>query len=76
MIFDEAELRAAMEGANEPRSPNSITTPELAAHLGIGEAKARKVLRSLIEQGKIEPARVWRENMAGVRQRVQGYVLK
>lgn len=76
MIFDEAELRAVMEGANEPKSPHSITTPELAAHLSISERRARKVLRSLLEQGKVEPARVWRENMAGVRQRVQGYVLK
>lgn len=43
-----------------------VTTPELAKALDCGEARARRIVRDLIGEGKLEPTRTVRLNMAGV----------
>lgn len=72
----ESELLEALRAAvSAPDRGDGMTTPELARALGWSEPRVRRVLQGLIEDGVVEPTRVWRVNMAGVPQPRFGYRL-
>lgn len=77
MTFTQNELIRALQDAQrvEGDTPNSITSTELQEAHGIGVSKARRLIRQAIADGLVRPEGVYRTNMAGIRQRVMGYVL-
>lgn len=78
MTFSQDELLEALEAARlAPReTPNSITVPEAAEALGVGEAKARRIIRRAVKEGVLRAGRVTRMNICGSYQSVYGYTLK
>ena len=54
--------------------PNTITSGELAEAMpGLSQKRAGLALKELAEEGKLQPAMVWRENDWGHRRRVMGF---
>lgn len=78
MTFSRDELVAALQSARlAPReTPESITVPEVAEALGVGEAKARQLVRRAVKDGVLEAGRVTRLNICGSYQSVYGYTLR
>ena len=78
MTFTQDELINAIRAArkDEGDTPNSITTRELAAALGVVDGQARELIRDAVRAGKLEPALVSRYvELGGYRRRLNGYVL-
>lgn len=58
----------------EQEEAGGFTTSELAARLNCGEEKARRVIRSLVESGRVVPTRVRRVSiLTGMASKRFGY---
>lgn len=67
------EYMAASVEVPGTKEPNTITAPEVKAHLKISTARARGLLKRLATLGVMEPAKVWRVTEWGFRRKVIGY---
>lgn len=55
------------------QADGGFTSSEVASMMNCSDDKARRYIRQLLVDGKAEPDRVLRQNMAGVWQKVSGY---
>lgn len=77
MTFTQDELYQAIVAAQRrpEETPNSVTTPELAAALECGTDRARRILRDAAAAGVVRPEWVRRVSALGIARRYEGYVL-
>jgi hypothetical protein len=79
MEITEDELSKAIEdylatSTDEPgKEPGTIATGEVMSEYKIGRVLARKILRAMMEDGKLEPAYIGRRDLWGSNQRYRGF---
>ncbi len=79
MEITEDELFKAIEdylalSTDEPgKEPGTISTGEVMSEYKIGRTLSRKILRAMMEDGKLEPAYIGRRDLWGANQRIRGF---
>ena len=75
--YDElvSALIDALEKQKSDNEANTVTVPEAMVLIGKGYRVVTRIMRQLAAEGVVEPAKVWRVDDWGDRQRIKGYRL-
>lgn len=72
----DAVLDLVRKAQDAPDAAGTVTVPELARLMECGEPKARRIMKELLIEGKVEPCRVKRRDPWGILRPVPGYRVK
>jgi uncharacterized ParB-like nuclease family protein len=70
------DLLAELSRAASVNDDNALTTRDILKATGWGSSKAQRVVRDLVEAGRLKPVQVLRERVDGYRTRTTGYVVQ